>query len=415
MDQGQTERNRIRLISSERTVLELFLLVYLFLFITIDSVVGSHYLWLLLSTGMGIITYLLFSKVEYSLGIGILLAALLATPFYFNGLPLVVVFMLFVYSFWRLQVNFGETKGEGWPYLVLNTIFFTVFYFILKLFFVNANADELMSVQVVLYLLTTVIYFIIRFIVIGVIGWQLRNFNLVDMGKIFAAILGLGFITYIAVSFLMHPFRSAVIAIVGFLFSGLFILFGKGVTPLLDWYNAKLDEARARQLEQAEVESSYIDFSMQDGTRIFGATFSHNELFIMLGISITILVSFILIARRRKKGRLLDKDLGNTFLSTGRTKKKKEKQLVYDYSDAFDVVRTAYKKFEEEAQYSKVPRLEGETVKEWFSRMNWGHNEVLFNTYDKVRYGSHSVTEEEGSHFVDELDKIRHNNFKNNV
>ncbi len=127
MDQGRTERNRIRLISSERTVLELFLLIYLFLFLTADSIVGSHYLWLILSMGIGIITYLLFSKIEYSLGIGILLAGLLAVPFYFNGIPLVVVFMLFVYSFWRLQVNFGETKANGWPYLVLNTIFFTFF------------------------------------------------------------------------------------------------------------------------------------------------------------------------------------------------------------------------------------------------------------------------------------------------
>lgn len=127
MAQEGTERNRIRLISSERTVLELFLIVYLFLFLTNGSSVDSHYLWLILSMGIGSITYLLFSKMEYSLGIGILLAALLAMPFYFNGIPLVVVFMLFVYSFWRLQVNFGETKANGWPYLVLNTVFFAFF------------------------------------------------------------------------------------------------------------------------------------------------------------------------------------------------------------------------------------------------------------------------------------------------
>ena len=168
MDQGRTDRNRIRLISSERTILELSLLIYLFLFLTTDSIVASHYLWLILSTGMGVITYLLFAKIEYSLGIGILLAALLATPFYFNGIPLEVVFMLFVYSFWRLQVNFGEVKANGWPYLVLNTIFFTIIYFAIKLVFVNANADELMNIQVVLYIMTTVIYFIIRFTVIRI-------------------------------------------------------------------------------------------------------------------------------------------------------------------------------------------------------------------------------------------------------
>jgi hypothetical protein len=191
MERGRTERNRIRLISSERTVLELFLIVYLFLFLTTGAGVDSHYLWLILSVGLGVVTYLLFDRIEYSLGIGILLAALLVVPLYFNGIPLVVVFMLFVYSFWRLQVNFGETKAYGWPYLVLNTIFFTFIYFVLKLFFVNANAEELMNLQVVLYLMTTVIYFILRFTVIGLIGAHLRNFNLGDAGKMFAAILSL--------------------------------------------------------------------------------------------------------------------------------------------------------------------------------------------------------------------------------
>ena len=229
MEQGRTERNRIRLISSERTVLELFLIVYLFLFLTTDAIVDSHYLWLILSVGIGVVTYLLFDRIEYSLGIGILLAAVIAAPLYFNGIPLAVVFMLFVYSFWRLQVNFGETKAYGWPYLVLNTIFFTFIYFMLKLFFVNANADEMMNLQVVLYLMTTVIYFIIRFTVIGLIGAHLRNFNLGDSSKMFAAILGLGVITFLVVYFLLTPFRLAVIAIVGFLFGGLFMLIVKRV------------------------------------------------------------------------------------------------------------------------------------------------------------------------------------------
>ena len=75
----------------------------------------------------------------------------------------------------------------------------------------------------------------------------------------------------------------------------------------------------------------------------------------------------------------------------------------------------AYKEFEEEAQFSQAPRLSGETVKEWFSRMDWGQNDVLFNTYDKVRYGSQTVSVEEGNHFIAELDKIRNKYFVNNV
>ena len=117
----------------------------------------------------------------------------------------------------------------------------------------------------------------------------------------FTAILGLGFLTFLAIYFLLNPFRLAIVALAGFLFSGLFMLIGKGVTPLIDWFITKFDEARARHLEQSEEESFFIDFSLRDEVRIFGATFSNTELFIMVGIFIITLVAFILIARRRKK------------------------------------------------------------------------------------------------------------------
>ena len=118
------------------------------------------------------------------------------------------------------------------------------------------------------------------------------------------------------------------------------MLIGKGVTPLIDWFITKFDEARARQLEQSGEESFFIDFSMQDEVRIFGATFSNIELFIMFGIFIITLVAFILIVRRRKRALLLNKDPGYAFQSGGRKKSKKEKQLVYDYSVAVDAIRS---------------------------------------------------------------------------
>ena len=109
-----------------------------------------------------------------------------------------------------------------------------------------------------------------RFTVIGLIGWHLRNFNLGDAGKMFAAILGLGFITFLAVYFLLHPFRLAIVAVVGFLFSGLFMLIGKGVTPLIDWFITKFDEARARHLERGLRKSFFSSILvMQDETTDF--------------------------------------------------------------------------------------------------------------------------------------------------
>lgn len=415
MEQQRIERDRIRLISSERTVLELFLIVYPFLFVTVNAVVSSHYMWLLLSVFTGILTYLLFGKIEYSFGIGIGIAMLLTAPFYFNGMPLTVVISLFIYSFWRLNANFGNTKSHGWPFLLLNTILFTFFYLITKLIFVNANPHEVMNIHVVLFGITTLFYFVNRFTVIGLIGRRLKNFSITDTGKMFGGLLGLGFLTFFAVYFLVQPIRLSIVAIATFLFSGIFMLFGKMVTPFIDWVIAKLDEARAKGLEGAEDEFIYIDFSMQDEKIIFGATFKDTELLIITGIILAILFLFMIIVKGRKKAMLHEQGSGFSSRSLGRGNEMKKKQLIYDYSQAENTIRNAYKKFEEAAQLSKVPRLRGETVKEWFSRMGWETDELLFDTYDLVRYGSKAVTEEEGMKFVDSLEKIKNNYFTNNV
>jgi len=372
-------------------------------------------MWFLLSIFTGILTYLLFGKIEYSIGIGIGIAMLLTVPFYFNGMPIIVVISLFLYSFWRLNANFSNTKSHGWPFLLLNTILFTFFYLITKLIFVNANPYEVMKIHVALFGITTIFYFVIRFTVIGLIGRRLKNFSLTDTVEMFGGLLGLGFLTFFAVYFMVQPIRLSIVAIVTFLFSGIFMLIGKTVTPFIDWFIAKLDEARAKSLEGVEEEFIFIDFSMQDERVVFGATFKDTELLIITGIILAILFLFIIIVKGRKTAMLHDKGLGFTYRSHGRGKVMKKKQLIYDYSQAENAIRNAFKIFEEAAQLSKVPRLRGETVKEWFSRMGWETDELLFNTYDSVRYGAKSVTEEEGIKFVDDLEKIKNKYFTNNV
>ena len=67
--------------------------------------------------------------------------------------------------------------------------------------------------------------------------------------------------------------------------------------------------------------------------------------------------------------------------------------------------------FEKDAIAAKSPRFTGETVKEWFSRMGWVQNDALFDTYNKARYGSFSITEEEGRQFVSNLQEIKNKYF----
>jgi hypothetical protein len=47
--------------------------------------------------------------------------------------------------------------------------------------------------------------------------------------------------------------------------------------------------------------------------------------------------------------------------------------------------------------------------------MGWEQDNQLNITYDKVRYGSLTISEEESRRFVETLNKIKINNFNKNV
>ncbi|WP_172369851.1 hypothetical protein [Sporosarcina jiandibaonis] len=54
-------------------------------------------------------------------------------------------------------------------------------------------------------------------------------------------------------------------------------------------------------------------------------------------------------------------------------------------------------------------------MKEWFERMGWEQEIQPIITYDKVRYGSLTISEEESRQFLETLNKIKINNFNKNV
>lgn len=414
MEQGRFESDRNRLISSERMILELYLLVYLIVFIGGDTPLGLQFLWLLMATVAGVITYVVFSKVEYSTGIGLLIAAAVSAPLFFVKFQLFILFIVFIYAFWRIHANFSELKSNGWPFLVLNTIMFTVSYF-LTIIYIYTKVDILLVGEIIIFLVTIALYFVIRFTIIGLIGRRLHHFTVVDAGKVFGGLLITGAVTFVVVFYFIESVRSGIIAFVGLLFAGLFMGVVKGIIdPIWGWFIKRLNEKRAELLEE-DPDYYFVDFSLQDEVTVFGANSSAvYEMFTAIALIIALIV--VIMVMRKKKKNHSDSDQGSLFRSGGRKKDmKKNSQLMYDYSDAADTVRKAFKEFEEVAQSSSAPRLRGETVKEWFSRMGWGQNEALFTTYDQVRYGSYRVTEGESNHFVEELEKIKNKFFLKNV
>jgi hypothetical protein len=209
--------------------------------------------------------------------------------------------------------------------------------------------------------------------------------------------------------YLLEPVRTAVLAVLGFIFGGLFMFVSAAITPFIDYVIDWLDYLRWKNYQEMEPPILNFDDDADEKLEILSSSADVNiGVYIVIGA--VIIAAIVLYMNFRQKRHGYDESDGPVYkvrLFGRGDKKKTDVEQVYDYSIASNAVRTAYQRFENDAHKAKYPRFAGETVKEWFSRMDWGKNGNLFATYDKARYGAMTLTEEEGRRFVDDLNEIR--------
>ena len=187
------------------------------------------------------------------------------------------------------------------------------------------------------------------------------------------------------------------------------------ITPFIDYVIEWLDYLRWNRYQEMEPPILNFDDDADEKLEILSSSAEVN-IGIYIAIAAAILAAIVLYLNFRQKRHVYDESDGPAYKVRlfGRSEKEKiDIEKVYDYSVASNAVRTAYQSFENDANKAKYPRFAGETVKEWFSRMDWGKNGNLFATYDKSRYGAMTLTEEEGRRFVDDLNRIREMYFSN--
>ena len=314
-----------------------------------------------------------------------------------------------MYTCWRMHTNFGLQRNSRWNFLAINTIVFTIFYFITRSYLQKAHATEVNKVNVSLFLLTTILFIVLRYITILILGRRLPEFEWLETSKVFAAIMGVGIAAYLIMYYLLEPVRNAVLAILGFLFGGLFMFVSAAITPFIDYVIDWLDYLRWNKYQEMETPILNFEDDADEKLTILSSSADVNIWGYIVGITVIIAAIVLFMIFRKRSNRYEEsKDPAFKVRLFGRGGQEKQTiEHVYDYSIASNAVRTAYQDFEKDAHKAKYPRFAGETVKEWFSRMGWNKNDDLFVTYDKARYGSMTLTEEESKEFAEDLNKIK--------
>lgn len=392
----------------------MFLLSYVFIFFLGETGSMMPYIWILISIIGGVISFFLFYHRDYSLGYGAGLALILTAPILLFNAPFMNMLIFFVYVLWRIQANFNGSRIQGWPFLTVNTLVFFVLFFLARMMFAYNNPEVLMKQQMILFLLTSFLYFFIRMISVTVNSRQLGNFKVREASKIFGYIIGLGSVVFVVVLFALDPVRRGIIGVLGFLFGGVLTLFGKTMDPILEFFKAGGEKFIEENME--ELDSGFIDFEMKDELTTHGATSSIFEYTSLALTFVILIVIAIFLFQRKGKARKVEKLDGYQFSFKGKKEKAPvQRQLLYDYSSARDEVRKTFEQFEKEAQTYNLNRMHGETMKEWFSRMGWMQNDMILSIYNDVRYGSRTPSEKEHSTFIQEIEEIKKTFFKKEV
>ncbi|MCM3710108.1 hypothetical protein [Sporosarcina luteola] len=414
MGQSTYEKDRNRFNLSERLIVEMFLLSYLFIFFLGETGSIMPYVWLFISIIGGIISFFLFYNRDYSLGYGAGLALVVTAPILLFNAPLMNMLIFFVYVLWRIQANFNGSRIQGWPFLTVNTLVFVFLFFLARLLFAYYSPEVLMRQQIILFLVTSFLYFFIRMISVTVNSRQLGNFKVREAGRVFGYIIALGSLVYVVVLFALDPVRRGMISVAGFLFGGVLTLFGKSMEPIIEYFKSGGEKFIEENL--VEPESGFIDFELQGELETYGASSSIFE-YTSLAVAFLILIIIaILLMKRKGKKRDVEKLENYSFSFKGRkVKPEEQRQLLYDYSSARDEVRESFLQFEKEAQKNNFSRMHGETVKEWFSRMGWKQNDLILSIYNDVRYGSRTPSETEHSTFIQEIEHIKKTFFEKDV
>jgi len=388
------ENHELILKNTESFSIELFLLSYPLLLISGDVAMPPHYVLIFLALASGVGLPVLFRRISYSFQLGLLLALFLTMPLFLIGVSVAPMSLVIAFVFWRLHMNFSAERHARWNFLAINIVVFTVSYLLTIIYLSQPEKSEFLHLHIRLFMITTVLAIVVRYFILLAIGNRTANFQFKEVNKMFSKILGIGVVGFLFVYYFMEYFFSTMMRLVAFLFGD---LFNKTDSMLPEF---QIQE-QSKQNKSGEIEELTLPTSTDSIDLSLLLTFT--------AVIIAIVIIVILVKQQKIVGGSIQRRKYRiTNMAIQRNDKVQAVEIhELDCLQTANTIRMAYQDFEKEARRSNISRLAGETVKEWFERMNWDSNNDLIHIYDKVRYGSLAVSEAESRQFINKINEIK--------
>ncbi|TWT04803.1 hypothetical protein [Planomicrobium sp. CPCC 101079] len=402
-----------RFLAASNFMLDAFLLSLFLVFIDIKMDAPPPFVWLVLSGVVAFAAFFTFLKVSYKPGLALLIGAGLMCSAFFAGASMIAVLIFILAAVYRLHMRFSANEEEiesDSRYLLKFILLFGAVLFISLINPAGGKSGILYTIAITAISFYVVSRLLHRYMKYRNDGASLKQLLLTAIG-----ILGLSAAGGVMVYSIIDDTRYALGALLG----GLFRIALWPLAFLMDKLVVFLNGLSSEEQKQQNIENmdtqDPVD-SLADGANPAAADLPFELIF--TGILLVLLFSLFLWLRKTKNEKEEKKEANNIEIERSAVAPLQSSTATPELRYAIvelDIVREAFRDFEQAAKRADKGRDKHETVREWLKRMEWTTNDQFFETYDFVRYGNGQISETKALPFLEEIQKIKEKYLKLNV
>ncbi|MBB2479107.1 hypothetical protein H5P36_02685 [Bacillus sp. APMAM] len=320
-------------------------------------------------------------------------------------LPMFEIILLFIFSFWRLKLLYGEECIEDSDNFFSSRLLLTILVFVFMYLVEFVSGMKSVNLLVVFLFLQFLLFaygtFFKRFI---------QNKN-IDKKAFFRFGFYL-FLFPIFFALIIAFFIGSIKHELSFVFDNVFWYFVKLINPILEFiinilhmFSSKLGGSqRQDMIHRARIEEI---------PEKFNSFFGHQEgsIYIMIGIVVIVIIA-IWIVLHLMKGKVKmedtrDNELQQTvFYNIIDSQNRKGNHTSY-YTKSTQRIRKSVQELEHFAAKHSLERRGSESVRDWLDRFNIQTTEKWLSIYENVRYGFAHVSQEDVIDFEKEMKEIK--------
>ncbi|TWT28027.1 hypothetical protein [Planomicrobium sp. CPCC 101110] len=402
-----------RFLAASNFMLDAFLLSLLLVFINIEMEIQPLFVWLALSALTATVSFFAFSKVPYRPDFAVLACAGTMGFAFFAGASIIAVLIFIIAAVYRLHIRFSANEEEldaDNRFLFNFVLLFTAVLFISLMDPVAGKSGMLFSIVI-----STVSFYVASRLVHRFLKSRDDGASCKQLLLMACSVLGLSAAGGAFVYGVVDEARYAFGALLGGLLRIVLWPLAFVMDKLVSFLNSLAGEEHKQQnIENLDME----DLADPPADRADPAAADFPFELIFIGILLVLLFSLFLWLRKTKSEKEEKKTADNIEIE--RSAAAPIQSAVPDQEIRYamvelDIVREAFRDFEQSARQAAKGRESHETVREWLKRMEWATSDEFFETYDFVRYGSGQIPKTEALTFLEEIQKIKEKYLKLNV